>query len=52
VQHKLNKTGEELVADGVFGSSTHAAVVAFQAAHGLVADGVVRADMWLKLDAL
>jgi len=52
LQHKLNKTGEQLVEDGVFGSSTHAAVVAFQAAHGLVADGVVRADMWAKLDAL
>lgn len=41
LQERLNAQGEDLVADGVFGPSTHAAVVAFQARHGLNPDGVV-----------
>jgi hypothetical protein len=41
LQEKLNEQGEELDADGVFGPGTHAAVVAFQARHGLTPDGVV-----------
>lgn len=41
VQEALNARGEHLIADGVFGPSTHAAVVAFQARSGLTPDGVV-----------
>jgi hypothetical protein len=41
LQRRLNAHGESLGEDGVFGAATHMALVAFQAAHGLVADGVV-----------
>jgi len=41
LQEKLNEQGEALVTDGIFGPGTHAAVVAFQARHGLTPDGVV-----------
>ena len=36
-------------ADGQFGNKTHAAVVAYQKAHGLVADGIVGQKTWNKL---
>lgn len=41
LQEALNAQGEDLVTDGIFGASTHAAVVAFQARRGLNPDGVV-----------
>jgi hypothetical protein len=41
LQEALNARGEDLVTDGIFGASTHAAVVAFQARNGLNPDGVV-----------
>lgn len=41
LQEKLNAQGANLVADGIFGPGTHAAVVAFQAKQGLTPDGVV-----------
>jgi Putative peptidoglycan binding domain/D-alanyl-D-alanine carboxypeptidase len=41
LQEALNAKGNDLVADGIFGPSTHAAVVAFQARRGLTPDGVV-----------
>ena len=41
LQEALNARGEELITDGIFGASTHAAVVAFQARHGLTPDGIV-----------
>ena len=41
LQEALNTQGEDLTTDGIFGPSTHAAVVAFQAKHGLNPDGVV-----------
>lgn len=41
LQEALNAQGEDLVTDGVFGASTHAALVAFQARRGLNPDGVV-----------
>ncbi len=41
LQEALNAQGEDLTADGIFGASTHAAIVAFQARNGLNPDGVV-----------
>jgi hypothetical protein len=41
LQEALNAQGEDLVADGIFGPSTHSALVAFQAKRGLTPDGVV-----------
>lgn len=41
LQEALNARGEHLIADGVFGASTNAAVIAFQARSGLTPDGVV-----------
>jgi Putative peptidoglycan binding domain/D-alanyl-D-alanine carboxypeptidase len=41
LQEKLNELGSSLVVDGIFGPSTHAAVVAFQASRGLTPDGIV-----------
>jgi len=38
-----------LSADGVFGSGTHAAVVAYQTGHGLTPDGVVGPKTWGSL---
>ncbi|GAA1914946.1 peptidoglycan-binding domain-containing protein [Nocardioides hwasunensis] len=48
-QTQLNKYGADLVADGVFGSGTRAAVVAFQAGRGLAQSGVVDAATWQEL---
>jgi hypothetical protein len=41
LQKKLNERGAALKEDGDFGTGTRAAVVAFQSAHGLAANGVV-----------
>lgn len=44
LQKRLNALGASLQEDGVFGTGTRAAVVAFQGSHGLRADGVVGAS--------
>jgi hypothetical protein len=41
LQRRLNELGAALTEDGVFGTGTHAAVIAFQAGHGLRPDGAV-----------
>lgn len=49
LQRKLNSHGENLDEDGIFGSDTHAAVIAFQASHGLGVDGMVGPKTWAIL---
>jgi hypothetical protein len=49
LQYLLNARGAHLVVDGIFGAKTKAAVIAFQRAHRLSADGVVRAGTWKTL---
>jgi putative peptidoglycan binding protein/D-alanyl-D-alanine carboxypeptidase-like protein len=41
LQEALNARGESIEPDGIFGTGTRAAVIAFQARNGLVPDGVV-----------
>jgi hypothetical protein len=41
LQRRLNQLGAQLTTDGIFGTSTRAAVMAFQASKGLRADGAV-----------
>ena len=50
LQELLNKKGFDCGAvDGIFGSKTYAAVMAFQKANGLSADGIVGPLTWGKL---
>jgi peptidoglycan hydrolase-like protein with peptidoglycan-binding domain len=54
LQQKLNADGAAppLVADGIFGPMTRAAVVAFQQKYGLSPDGIVGPLTWGKIDEL
>lgn len=49
VQVALTGNGRTVTVDGVFGSGTKAAVVAFQKAKGLTQDGVVGSQTWQAL---
>ena len=49
LQYLLNARGAKLAVDGAFGKQTKAAVIKFQRAHHLTADGVVRAATWRAL---
>jgi cell wall-associated NlpC family hydrolase len=49
LQQMLNRHGAELTVDGGYGPSTAAAVQAWQQAHDLAANGVVRLKTWLSL---
>ncbi|MGO9958663.1 MAG: peptidoglycan-binding domain-containing protein [Solirubrobacteraceae bacterium] len=48
-QEHLIAAGYVLGVDGDFGNSTLAAVLAFQAAHGLATDGIIGPDTWSAL---
>jgi putative chitinase len=51
LQRRLNELGFKAgAADGDFGPGTERAVIAFQRAHGLTADGVVGPRTWTALD--
>ncbi len=49
VQQALVDQGAEIVVDGYFGAQTNVAVIEFQAANGLVVDGVVGPLTFAKL---
>lgn len=50
IQERLNSLGFNCgKVDGIFGAGTRAAVIAFQRAHGLSADGIVGKNTWRAL---
>ena len=50
IQERLNSLGFNCgKVDGIFGNGTRAAVIAFQKAHGLSADGIVGKNTWRTL---
>ncbi len=51
LQKLLNRTGERLVVDGIFGNHTKAAVQRFQRPRGLVVDGIVGQNTWPRVSA-
>lgn len=51
LQQGLTAAGHRLQDDGIFGSGTETALRAFQAAHGLVVDGIAGMAVWTALAA-
>lgn len=51
LQRQLIAAGARLNTDAIYGSATRNAVVAFQATHGLVADGIAGPKTWSTLAA-
>ena len=51
LQKLLNRTGANLVCDGIFGARTKAAVISFQKLRKLVPDGIVGEITWPRLVA-
>ena len=49
LQELLNKTGYNLIVDGIFGKGTGKAVIDFQKKNNLVADGIVGTKTWTVL---
>ena len=49
IQQGLNAAGNSVYADGDYGTATTQAVKAFQASHGLDADGIVGADTYYAI---
>jgi peptidoglycan hydrolase-like protein with peptidoglycan-binding domain len=49
LQDILNSLGYSVIADGIFGTKTEAAVKKFQKDNGLVVDGIVGAKTWAAL---
>jgi peptidoglycan hydrolase-like protein with peptidoglycan-binding domain len=49
IQTLLRAHGASLTVDGIFGSSTTAAVAAFKGTHGLYPNGIVTAQTWTAL---
>ena len=49
LQNLLNARGANIIADGDFGPATKKAVINFQAANGLLVDGVVGSQTWARL---
>ncbi|HEM8998958.1 TPA: DUF3380 domain-containing protein [Burkholderia cenocepacia] len=51
LQRQLVAAGARIDTDAIYGSATRNAVVAFQATHGLVADGIAGPKTWSTLSA-
>ncbi|HIH2654773.1 N-acetylmuramidase domain-containing protein [Burkholderia multivorans] len=51
LQRQLVAAGARIDTDAIYGSATRGAVVAFQASHGLVADGIAGPKTWAALAA-
>ncbi|KVD05119.1 peptidoglycan-binding protein [Burkholderia ubonensis] len=51
LQRQLVAAGARLDTDAIYGSATRTAVMAFQASHGLVADGIAGPKTWSTLAA-
>lgn len=53
IQERLNSLGYNCgKVDGIFGARTHAAVIAFQKAHGLTTDSIVGQNTWRILSGM